>query len=141
VTTSILGIELPQRIQQLLEQRLQHVDALTKIDHSLAEVTAALGGKTALTKGEPAIPAGRPAVTKSKKHRRKRFAVSATEMVLAFVEEKKNPTTQEIMKHLAAEGRTTGAASNALSVLTHAKKLKRTPLGNGILGSRYSLGW
>ena len=138
MTNLTLGIELPRKIQHLLEQRQQHVDALTKIDHSLAAVDAALGGKGASTKARPAIPAGKPPVTKGK--RRGRFAVSATDLVLAFVKEKKNPTTQEIMKHAAAEGRTTGAASNALSVLTQSKKLKRTPLGKGILGSTYSLG-
>lgn len=58
--------------------------------------------------------------------------------MLAFVKEHKNPTSQEIERHWTSEGRR-GLAANSLTRLVKAKKLKRTPLGKGIRGSRYSL--
>ena len=47
-------------------------------------------------------------------------------------------TTQDIKKMWAGEGRG-GSADNPLSKMVKAKMLKRTPLGNGMKGSRYSL--
>lgn len=71
-----------------------------------------------------------------KRRRRSRFAVSGNETILSFVRDHPNSTTQDIKKHWAAEGRG-GGADNALSLLTKAKKLKRTALGKGIRGSSY----
>jgi hypothetical protein len=62
---------------------------------------------------------------------------------LAFVKERKNPTSAEIFQHAKDEGRSTSAAT-ALGKLVRNKKLKRTPLGMGIpfgkgsRGSRYT---
>ena len=142
VPTSISPAELPNQIQQLLDQKEQHSAAINLIDQTLAKVTAALGGTTApavVAKPPVAPTAPKAAVAKPKKGKRSRFGVSTSELVLAFVKANKSPTTQAIMKHLASEGRTASSGSNALSVLTGAKKLKRTPLGKGILGSTYSI--
>lgn len=141
VTTSISAAELPKQIQSLLEQREQHKAAIQQIDQTLADVTAALEGKevhATLAKPIATLVAKAPAV-KGKKRRRSSFAVSTTDVILAFVRAKKNPTSKEITQHLVGEGRSTNVVSNALSVLTAANKLKRTPLGKGILGSRYSI--
>ena len=63
--------------------------------------------------------------------------MTANEFVLAFVQSKKNPTSQEINQHWKSSGRL-GAADNSLSLLTKSKMLKRIPLGEGIRGSRYT---
>jgi hypothetical protein len=147
VPTSISANALPQTIQQLLETREQHVDSISKIDKTLAAVTAALGAKPAALAAVPALaPAAKaaavPAAKKApaaKGRKRSRFGVSASDLVLAFVKAKKSPTTKEITQHLLSEGRSLGATSNALSTLAKAKKLKRTPLGKGLMGSTYSL--
>jgi ferric-dicitrate binding protein FerR (iron transport regulator) len=125
------------RIEQLLRERQRHQEALTRIDEMLERVGEALGTK----------PPGRPrganhssvteAPAQTRRRRRRKFAISAGESVLAFVKERKNPTTQEIKKHWTSEGRK-GTADNALTLLVKAKKLKRTPL-EGQRGSRYSL--
>ena len=141
MATTISATALPHTIQQLLEQRKQHAAAIVRIDQTLANVTAALGGATspvAVSKPAATPVAKAPAVSANKSKRTK-FAVSTTQLVLAFVKSHKNPTTSEIMKHVVSQGRTTSAVSNALTSLTQAKKLKRTPVGNGHLGSRYSL--
>jgi len=140
---------LPQYLEQLLNQRKHHVNAIASIDSTLERVTAALGGATA----KPVVVAsmkkrGRPfkiapavikapvppkAAAKSAK-----AGMTANEFVLAFVASKKNPTTQEINKHWKVSGRK-GMADNNLSLLTKAKKLKRMPLGGGLRGSRYAV--
>jgi ferric-dicitrate binding protein FerR (iron transport regulator) len=125
------------RIEQLLRERQEHQEALTRIDEMLERVGEALGTR----------PRGRPpggnhssvadAPARIRRRRRRKFAVSAAESVLAFVKQRKNPTTQEIKKHWTSEGRK-GTADNALTLLVKDKKLKRTPL-EGQRGSRYSL--
>jgi hypothetical protein len=141
VPTSITTAALPNQIQQLLTQRQQHTDAISKIDKTLAGVTAALGGTAkpvVQPKAAVVATAKKAAVTKSKPASRGTFTVSAPDLVLALLKGKP-ATTKEITKHLVSQGRTTSSVSNALSVLTKAKKLKRTPLGKGLLGSTYSL--
>jgi hypothetical protein len=139
VNTSTSAVQLPSQIQALLKLREQHTAAVHQIDKTLAGVMSALGGSRST-----AVPSGAngPAVKRlgaPKRKQRGAFAVSASELVLEFIKAKKNPTTQEIMEHLVSKGRSASSGSNSLSVLTSAKKLKRAPLGKGILGSRYSL--
>jgi hypothetical protein len=133
--------ELPTKIQTLLDERSDHVVSIEKIDKTLAGVAAALGTPAPVQKiAIAATPlAKKPKPVKSKRAKRSAYAVSATDLVLAFVNAKGSPTSKEIGEHLASEGRSAGATSNALSVLTTAKKLKRKPLGTGKMGSTYSI--
>ena len=138
--TKILLPELPTRIQKLLEERQHHADALTRIDQILAGIGAALGATTATP--SPAKAVASPSAAKApaapaKKRKLKQYAMSAEASILAFVKQHKNPTTQEIKKLWASEGRG-GSADNTLSLMVKQKKLKRTPLA-GMRGSRYSL--
>jgi FaeA-like protein len=141
MSSSTTAAELPNVIQQLLEKRKQHTEAISQIDQTLARVNAALRGTQAPATASkpPAAPAAQALIVKAKKPGLTRFAVSATDLVLKFIREKKTPTTKEINQHLLSQGRSVGAVSNALSVLTAAKKLKRTPLGKGMMGSTYSI--
>ena len=136
-TTSSLTV-LPQSIQQLLEKRQQHAESIAAIDATLARVREALGTKSTHRGRKLAVITAKAPAARGKRRRRK-FAVSANELVLAFVKAKKNPTTQDIKQLWANEGRPKSGADNILSMLTKAKKLKRTPLGRGLRGSRYSL--
>ena len=146
---TISAAELPNEIQTLLDERAEHIAAISKIDSTLAGVTAALGGPKAssyMAAGlaapkamAKAPPAPSPKSAPAKKRGRGSFSVSATELVLQFLKGNKNATTKAITAHLVGQGRSPGAVSNALSVLTTAKKLKRTPLGKGQMGSTYSL--
>jgi hypothetical protein len=135
---------LTQRIQHLLEERQQHAEALARIDQILGGVSAALKGASVASANGKNLVAGSlapqsPAV-KGKKRRRGRghFSMSAQESILSFVKQQRNPTTAEINRHLKGEGRSS-SANNALGKLVGEKNLKRTPLGKGIRGSRYSL--
>jgi hypothetical protein len=144
---------LPSLVQKLLEQHQQHSQTLREIDATLARINLALGVQPAVVPAvkisaptEKAAPAAKKASATgkvggkvgAKRGRRSKFAVSGSDSVLAFVNAKKNPTTQEIKAHWISEGRA-GGVDNTLSILTKKKKLKRTPLGKGIRGSRYSI--
>jgi len=133
-------VGLPERIQKLLEDRHLHATAVEAIDKLLSGVGAVLGAGVKRGPGRPkstasALPV--VAVKKKKRHRRT-FAVSGEQSILEFIKSNKNPTSQEIEKHWKSEGRSFVAA-NLLSKLVKEKRLKRTPLGTGIRGSRYSL--
>src|SRR5580658_4382129 len=132
-------VALMQRIQQFVQQRQEHANAISRIDKTLDHVSAALGNG-AIRHGRAKkstslrVAAEAPPVKRSKRRRRK-FATSAETSILLFVKEHKNPTTQEIKKHWAGEGRG-GTADNTLSKLVKERKLKRTPL-HGQRGSTY----
>jgi hypothetical protein len=131
--------DLPNRIQKLLEERRQHADALSRIDQILAGVSATLnGGSVASATAKKPAAAQAPAPKGKKVSRgRSQFAMSAEESILAFVKQKKNPTSAEINQHILSEGRSS-SANNALGKLVREKKLKRAPIA-GQRGSRYSL--
>ena len=141
MATPIPATELARRIQKLVEDRQQHVDAIAQINQTLAGVGAALGGAVTLSNGrttaaasvaEKAPPGGK------RRRRRGRFSVNAEDSILSVVKQNKGLTTQEINQHFKDEGRNS-TADNALSKLVRERKLKRTPLGKGIRGSSYSL--
>ena len=137
-TLSTVG--LPQRIQKLLEDRAQHAEAIVALDKLLNGIGAVLGGGAKPAKA-PAKTASAPApaaMPAKKKRIRRTFAVSGEQSILNFIKSNKNPTSQEIEKQWKSEGRSFVAA-NLLSKLVKEKRLKRTPLGKGIRGSRYSL--
>lgn len=142
---------LPGTIQKLLSDRQMHLDALAAIDDTLAKVGSALGasGGVGPRRGRPpknttAAPAGAsPAPSASsgggkKRRKRGKFSVSGDESILTFLQAQKDATTSDIAKHWASEGRG-GKPDNALSKLVKEKKLKRTPLGEGIRGSTYAV--
>jgi len=148
-------IEISKRIQILFDQRQRHAEALAGINQTLSAVAAALGrvSSNGRTQVEPAAGAppkkrrGRPPGVRNatpapapSKGRRGRgsYATTGDESVLAFIKSNKKPTTREIKAHWASEGRL-GTADNVLSKLFRENRVKRTPLGKGIRGSRYSL--
>ena len=149
-------------VSRLLDERQRHADALGRIDQILSGVADALGAATANGRAErPVTPAvapqaavpkrrGRPPGVRNAAHapapaagangRRSRggYATTGEESILAFINQHRNPTTKEIRGHWTGEGRL-GAADNVLSKLFREKKVRRTPLGKGIRGSRYTL--
>jgi hypothetical protein len=138
---------LPKDIEQLLKTRAEHVAAIGVIDATLGRVRTALGGGTKPAPVAAAKPVKAPVMKKAPvakpapapmKKPTKGFPVTAADLVLTFVKNHKNPTTQEIGKHWKSNGRL-GTADNTLSLLTKAKKLKRNPLPAGQRGSRYTL--
>lgn len=139
--TSHSPAALPQHIEELLQSRQQHVEAIAEIDATLGRVSAALGNKDAYQAfGAPTAVsvAGKATSPRGRRRGRNKFAVTGDESILALIKKQGNPTSGDIERHWKSEGRG-GAAANALTRMVHQKILKRTPLGKGIRGSRYSL--
>jgi hypothetical protein len=128
---------IAQRLTNLLIDRQKHADAMAEIDATLARVAGVLtDGRSAKA---ISTPAGIPGTAGKKRRRRRgKFAVSGNDLILTFLKANPSATTAEIKKHWAAEGRA-GGADNTLSLLVKAKELKRTPLGKGIRGSKFTV--
>ena len=141
--------DLGTRVESLLRQRQEHMDAVAKIDSTVGEIEKLLSGT--VNGRRRGRPPGRPRLEESgagaatgaprgrRRARRKRgsFEVTGEESIINFIKSNKNPTTQEVKKHWASEGRG-GTADNALSKLVRDKKIKRIPL-EGERGSRYAV--
>jgi hypothetical protein len=136
--TATPPLDLAQRIQQLLDQRQQHADALAEIDQTLARIKAALQ-PTATSAENSATPQAvqSPMAKARKRVKWKKFALPGRESIMAFVKARKNPTTQEIRQHWDGEGRG-GTPDSDMSFLVKDGKLRREPLKEG-RGSRYLL--
>lgn len=142
-------VDLAQQVGRLLEERAHLTEALAQLELTLGQVGAVLksapnGVQTGRGPGRPpgvAAAASAPAVTDGRKRRRhrKHFDVTAEDFVLGFVKSHRNPTTKDINNYWKSEGR--GAtADNTLTKLCKENRLKRTPLGEGIRGSKYAIG-
>lgn len=138
-----IALNLTQRIQHLLEERQQLAESLAQIETTLEQIGAALGhGSYGRRKpGRPpkfALAASAAAPKKKRRRGRGAFATTAEEFVLSFIKSNRNPTSREINVAWKQEGRG-HTADNTLTKLVKDRKLKRTPLGKGIRGSRYTL--
>ena len=139
------SIDIAVHVRKLVEEKQRHVGALGRIDQILDQIGGMLRQK-AVPNGPAAarpatmvtVPSADVAARPARKRRRRKFAVSGNDLILNFVKQNKRPTTREINTHWISEGRS-GKADNTLSILVNAGKLKRTPLGGGQKGSRYSL--
>jgi hypothetical protein len=142
--------DLSSRVDQLLEQRQQHLDEAEKLSATISEIERLLGvaGNGSRRRGRPP---GRPGTTlasaigtassspgrKGKKRGRGRYEMSGEDSIIGFIKTHRNPTTQDVKKHWASEGRG-GTADNALSKLVKERKIRRTSL-IGQRGSTYSV--
>ncbi len=111
------------------------------MDATLQRVGAALQPGVSRAASQLSTQSARPSSAAPKPSAKKgpspsRVTTTADEGVLSFVKQNKNPTTREIEKNWAKEGRR-GTAANTLTKLVKEKKIKREPLV-GERGSRYS---
>jgi hypothetical protein len=128
--------DIPQRIQQLLDQRREHQDAIEQIDQKLEQISGLL--ELPARRGRRGRPPGRPAAAAAPAKRgRPRGKITAEQSITKFVQKQGNPTTREIKEHWRSERRK-GTPDNTLSKMVRERKLKRQPL-EGQRGSRYVL--
>jgi hypothetical protein len=136
------SIDIAVHVRKLVEEKQKHVEALGRIDQILDQISGMLSqnGGQAVRPAAMAVTLASVGVAAppARKRKRRKFAVSGNDLILNFVRHNKRPTTREINTHWMSEGRS-GNADNTLSILVNAGKLKRTPLGGGEKGSRYSL--
>jgi hypothetical protein len=133
-------------VQELLEQKAKHTEALNRINETLSRIGSMLGGNGSRAPrrgpGRPpasaAMGAGAAAPEGGRRRRRRKrgkFAMSGEDSIIRFIREHRNPATSEITAHWRSEGRG-GKADNALSRLVKARRLKRQAIA-GERGSRY----
>jgi hypothetical protein len=134
-----LGSVFAARAGARLGQRHEHAAAIAAIDQVLEQIGQLLGQPAAKqeTAAPPTAQVMKPAKVAKGRRIRGSYATTAEESILALVKQKGTPTTQDIKKLWASEGRR-GTADNVLSHLVKDKKLKRLKLV-GLRGSRYSL--
>src|SRR5438445_13562694 len=113
--------DLGTRVASLLQQRQEHLDAVARINATVGEIEKLLG--VTVNGRRRGRPPGRPradvaagvvaAPTGRKRGRRKRgsFDTTGEESIISFVKSNRNPTTPDIQKHVASEGRR-GTADN-----------------------------
>jgi hypothetical protein len=143
VAKNVFGGDLALRIQHLLDERQGLADALSLIEATFGQIGAALGvSRRGRKPGRPLALASSVMTSGAQPKRRRRgrrsFATTAEEFVLGFVKSNRNPTTQQINSAWKQEGRG-HTADNTLTKLVKERKLKRTPLGKGIRGSRFAV--
>jgi len=140
--------ELSRIIEELKQERQQHVDAIERID-SLCEqygidpktLTGNGAASRSPSKSGSTQPArrktagGRSTTRKRRKGVRGSYSRTGEESVLAFVKQHGSPTAKEVNEHWQAEGRG-GKADSALSKLVADGRLKRVKNKSG-RGSRY----
>jgi len=110
-------------------------------ERRIAEIQQVLLPITRKRVGRPRgrkIAASPKAPAKAKRRARRKFKMSGTESILAFVKKagKKGATTAEIIKNWKSQGRS-GDGYTTLGELVKTKKLKREPLKEQ-KGSRYT---
>ena len=119
---------LTKMVQQLRNQRQEHLDAIAEIDAMFESLGTGLGNGNGRR--------GRKKATgKAKKRGRKRQ--TAEEFVTGLLKKNKKMTTRQINKRWSQVGRG-GNADNTLSKLTREKRVKRTKI-KGAMGSEYQL--
>src|SRR5580765_2521942 len=137
--------DLSSRVDQLLQQRQQHLDAAEQISATIEQIASLLG--TASGVKRRGRPPGRPRLNaigsapspgpRRGRRKRRRFEMSGEDSIINYIRGHRDATTQDLKKHWASEGRG-GTADNALSKLVREKKIKRYPL-EGRRGSRFAV--
>ena len=131
-------------IQELLEQKQKHSEALSRINEMLSRIGSMLGGGngSGVRRGPGRPPAsasmaapGAGPGPRRRRRKRGKFAMSGEDSIINFIREHRNPSTSEITAHWRSEGRG-GKADNALSRLVKIRRLKRQPIA-GERGSKY----
>jgi hypothetical protein len=130
---------LTNQIETLLSKRDALQSEIEAIDTMLEKV-----GSMLQLPGRPGRPRGSKIVASAatgrgrggRRRKRRHFAMSGDESIIAFVKKAGSPTTKEVNQHWKAEGRG-GTADNALTKLVKLKQLKRTAV-KGQRGSQYS---
>ncbi len=117
-------------IEKLQAQRKEYAAKLAEIDAIFARC-----GIQPLSAPASRAPAAAP--VGDRRRTRRKFKVTANELILAFVKERGSATTAEINEHWRRNGRA-GKADNTISSLVKEGKLKRKKLP-GERGSSYSV--
>jgi hypothetical protein len=135
MTTSNVATELRRLVQQLHDERAEHIKAIEAIDQTFQD----LGLDAQQVK--PVVNA-QPVSTKNtafsrKKRTRKAFAITADAFVLSFIQANPGCTTAQVNEHWITEGRN-GKADQTLFKLVKTGQIARKNF-KGKRGSMYTV--
>lgn len=125
-------LDLSEKIKQLQLDRSRHAEAIAEIDRVLRRVSDAL--KT-MQEGSNHDEPRPPSASSREPRRRGKFAQTAEQSVLTFIQSKGNPSTAEINAHWRSEGRK-GTANVTLLKLLKETAIRRV-VDPSVRGSRY----
>ena len=125
---------LAKLVKQLQAQRQEHLDAIDQIDSAFDDL--GLEGASG-NPGRKKAKNGRRTKGSGAKGGRRKFKMTAEEMVYQLLKKNKTMTTGQINKQWTKAGRG-GNADNTLSKMTREKRVKRINI-KGSMGSQYRL--
>ncbi|MAX24095.1 MAG: hypothetical protein CMJ19_06270 [Phycisphaeraceae bacterium] len=122
MTTSNVAIELRRLVQQLHDERTEHVKAIEAIDQTFRDLGLNASQIKPVANTQPVNP--KNTVISGKKRIRKAFAATADAFVLSFIQANPGCTTAQVNEHWINEGRN-GKADQALFKLVKTGQIAR----------------
>ena len=135
MTTSNVAIELRRLVQQLHDERAEHVKAIEAIDQTFKDLGLDTSRIKLAANTQPIST--KNTVIPSKKLTRKTFVVTADAFVLGFIQANPGCTTAQVNEHWTTEGRN-GKADQTLFKLVKAGQIARKNI-KGKRGSMYTV--
>jgi hypothetical protein len=141
MTTTNVATELRRLVQQLHDERAEHIKTIEAIDQTFND----LGLDAPQVKAADKTQRGRPAGSKNSlktgindaKRSRKAFAATADTVVLSFIQTNPGCTTAQVNEHWITEGRN-GKADQTLFKLVKNGRIVRKNI-KGKRGSTYTV--
>lgn len=141
MTTSNVATELRRLVQQLHDERAEHLKTIEAIDQTFRDLGLNASQFKAADKPQRGRPPGSKNVLKtgiySAKRSHKTHTVTADEFVLSFIQTNPGCTTAQVNEHWTAEGRN-GKADQTLFKLVKTGQIARKNI-KGKRGSTYTL--
>jgi hypothetical protein len=136
MTTSNIAIELRKLVQQLHDERAEHVKAIEAIDQTFHEL--GLDSHKPIVKPQRGRPAGsKNTVNNGENVKRKISTATADTFVLSFIQANPGCTTAQVNEHWITAGRN-GKADQTLFKLVKSGQIARKNI-KGRRGSMYTI--
>ncbi|MAX26653.1 MAG: hypothetical protein CMJ19_19340 [Phycisphaeraceae bacterium] len=135
MTTSNVAIELRRLVQQLHDERAEHIKAIEAIDQTFHDLGLNPSQTKHVANAQPV--SSKNTLISGKKRNRKTFAVTSDAFVLSFVQSNPGCTTAQVNEHWIAESRN-GKADQTLFKLVKTGQIARKNI-KGRRGSMYTV--
>ncbi len=135
MTTSNVAIELRRLVQQLHDERAEHVKAIEAIDQTFKDLGLNASQIKPVANTQPVNP--KNTAIHDIKRTRKTFAVTADAFVLSFIQANPECSTAQVNEHWIADGRN-GKADQTLFKLVKTGQITRKNI-KGRRGSMYTV--
>ncbi len=135
MTTSNVAIELRRLVQQLHNERAEHVKAIEAIDQTFQDLGLNASQHKPVVNAQPVSPENTEIT--GKKSTPKAFSATSDTFVLSFIQANPGCTTAQVNAHWTTEGRN-GKADQTLFKLVKTGQIARKNI-KGRRGSMYTV--